>query len=91
MGPDPAAFAATLTAVVLAHPWLGVISIGDGFVIARAEDEAGVPKSLSNKFRELIRNFVILAYAIFLYSSSVTFNVSQFSFLNFWNQAIRLC
>jgi hypothetical protein len=41
MGPDPAAFAATLTAVVLAHPWLGVISIGDGFVIARAEDEAG--------------------------------------------------
>jgi hypothetical protein len=41
MGPDPAAFAATLTAVVLAHPWLGVVSIGDGFVIARAEDEAG--------------------------------------------------
>ena len=41
MGPDPAAFAATLTAVVLAYPWLGIMSIGDGFVIARAEGEAG--------------------------------------------------
>lgn len=41
MGPDPAAFAATLTVVVLAYPWLGVVSIGDGFVIARAQDEAG--------------------------------------------------
>jgi Protein phosphatase 2C len=39
MGPDPAAFAATLTAVVLAYPWLGVVSIGDGFVITRAEGE----------------------------------------------------
>jgi len=41
MGPDPAAFAATLTAVVLAYPWLGLVSIGDGFVIARSDDDPG--------------------------------------------------
>jgi Protein phosphatase 2C len=38
MGPDSAAFASTLTAVVLAHPWAGIVSIGDGFVIARSDD-----------------------------------------------------
>jgi len=31
-------FATTVTAVVLAHPWLGVISVGDGFVVVRTED-----------------------------------------------------
>jgi hypothetical protein len=31
-------FATTVTVVVLAHPWLGVISIGDGFVVVRTED-----------------------------------------------------
>ena len=31
-------FATTLTVVVLAHPWLGVISIGDGFVVVRTDD-----------------------------------------------------
>jgi hypothetical protein len=36
LGPDPKAFAATLTAVVLAPPWIGVITLGDGFVVARA-------------------------------------------------------
>jgi hypothetical protein len=36
LGPDPKAFAATLTAVVLAAPWIGVITLGDGFVVARA-------------------------------------------------------
>jgi hypothetical protein len=38
MGPDPAAFASTLTVAVLAHPWAGIVSIGDGFVIARSDD-----------------------------------------------------
>ena len=41
MGPDYGAFAATLTAVVLAPPWLGVVSIGDGFAIARAQGDDG--------------------------------------------------
>jgi Protein phosphatase 2C len=31
-------FATTLTLVVLAHPWLGVVSIGDGFVVVRTHD-----------------------------------------------------
>jgi protein phosphatase 2C-like protein len=41
MGPNPAEFAATLTAVVLAYPWAGVFSIGDGVVIARADGHDG--------------------------------------------------
>ena len=41
MGADAAAFAATLTAVVLAHPWVGVVGIGDGFVITRADGHDG--------------------------------------------------
>lgn len=41
MGPDPGEFAATLTAVIVAMPWLGVISIGDGFVITRADTSDG--------------------------------------------------
>ena len=41
MGPNAGDFAATLTAVVLAYPWLGVLRIGDGFVIARAEGHDG--------------------------------------------------
>ena len=41
MGSDPGEFAATLTAVVLAYPWVGVVSIGDGFVIARADSDDG--------------------------------------------------
>jgi hypothetical protein len=41
IGGDSAHFAATLTVVVLAHPWAGLVSIGDGFVIAGAEDESG--------------------------------------------------
>jgi hypothetical protein len=41
MGPDPGDFASTLTAVVLAYPWAGVLGIGDGFVIARAEGHDG--------------------------------------------------
>jgi hypothetical protein len=36
LGPEPKEFAATLTAVVLAAPWIGVITLGDGFVVARA-------------------------------------------------------
>jgi hypothetical protein len=31
-------FATTLTLVVLGHPWLGVVSIGDGFVVVRTDD-----------------------------------------------------
>jgi hypothetical protein len=31
-------FATTLTVVVLAHPWLAVVSIGDGFVVVRSDD-----------------------------------------------------
>jgi Protein phosphatase 2C len=34
-------FATTLTVVVLAHPWLGVISVGDGFVVVRTDDGEG--------------------------------------------------
>jgi hypothetical protein len=34
-------FATTLTVVLLAHPWLGLISIGDGFVIVRTENGGG--------------------------------------------------
>ena len=41
IGGDPGRFAATLTVVVLAHPWAGIVSIGDGFVIARADDDSG--------------------------------------------------
>jgi hypothetical protein len=41
MGPDRGEFAATLTAAVLAPPWLGVVSIGDGFVIAGAPGDDG--------------------------------------------------
>ncbi len=41
MGPERAEFAATLTAVVLAPPWIGVVSIGDGFVITRATSYDG--------------------------------------------------
>jgi hypothetical protein len=41
MGPDPGEFAATLTAVVLAYPWAGILTIGDGLVIARADDHGG--------------------------------------------------
>jgi len=41
MGPDRGAFATTLTAVVLAPPWMGVVSIGDGIVIARVADHDG--------------------------------------------------
>src|SRR3954462_10097309 len=36
LGRDPRDFATTLTTVVWAPPWLGVASIGDGFVVARA-------------------------------------------------------
>jgi hypothetical protein len=36
-------FATTVTVVVLALPWLGVISIGDGFVVVRT-DEGGEPQ-----------------------------------------------
>jgi hypothetical protein len=35
LGGHPKEFAATLTVVVLAHPWVGVMSIGDGFVVTR--------------------------------------------------------
>jgi Protein phosphatase 2C len=38
---DPREFAATLTAVVIAHPWAGVVSIGDGFVVARTQGRVG--------------------------------------------------
>ena len=41
MAPDPGEFAATLTAVVLAHPWAGILTIGDGLVIARADEPGG--------------------------------------------------
>jgi hypothetical protein len=41
MGSDPSEFAATLTVVIIAPPWLGVISIGDGFVITRADTSDG--------------------------------------------------
>jgi hypothetical protein len=41
MGPDRGEFAATLTAVVLSPPWIGVASIGDGFVIARVDNPDG--------------------------------------------------
>jgi hypothetical protein len=41
IGPDPGEFASTLTAVIVALPWLGVISIGDGFVITRADTRDG--------------------------------------------------
>jgi hypothetical protein len=38
IGPDVTDFAATLTATVLSPPWLGVVSLGDCFLIARAGD-----------------------------------------------------
>jgi Protein phosphatase 2C len=41
LGSDPGDFASTLTAVVLAYPWLGVLGVGDGFVIARADGQDG--------------------------------------------------
>jgi hypothetical protein len=41
IGSEPGAFAATLTAAVLAWPWIGVASLGDGFVITRVDDGAG--------------------------------------------------
>jgi hypothetical protein len=41
MGPDRGEFAATLTAVILAAPWAGVMSLGDGFVITRTADFQG--------------------------------------------------
>lgn len=41
MGRDTGEFAATLTAVVLAYPWMGVVSLGDGFVITRADGRDG--------------------------------------------------
>jgi protein phosphatase 2C-like protein len=37
IGPDPGAFAATLTAAVLHWPWLAVMSLGDGFVMTRVQ------------------------------------------------------
>jgi hypothetical protein len=41
MGSDPKDFASTLTVVVLAYPWVGVVGIGDGFVITRAQGHDG--------------------------------------------------
>lgn len=37
IGASPAEFAATLTAAILAPPWLGIASLGDGIVVAGAE------------------------------------------------------
>jgi len=45
IGNSPGEFAATLTAVVLAPPWLGIVSLGDGIVLTGAEpaeDESGL-------------------------------------------------
>jgi hypothetical protein len=41
LGAEPSAFAATLTVAVLAHPWLGLMSLGDGLVVVGAEAEDG--------------------------------------------------
>jgi hypothetical protein len=41
LGPDPKEFAATLTLAVLAPPWVGIVRLGDGFVVARARDDSG--------------------------------------------------
>jgi hypothetical protein len=38
---DPGEFATTLTAVVLTPPWVGMLRLGDGFVVGRAEDNPG--------------------------------------------------
>jgi hypothetical protein len=37
IGSSPADFAATLTVAILAPPWLGIVSLGDGIVVAGAE------------------------------------------------------
>lgn len=45
IGGSPAEFASTLTVAVLAVPWLGIISLGDGIVVTgaeRVEDESGL-------------------------------------------------
>jgi len=45
IGASAADFAATLTVAILAPPWLGIISLGDGIVVAGAEqadDESGL-------------------------------------------------
>jgi Protein phosphatase 2C len=45
IGGSPADFAATLTVAIVAPPWLGIASLGDGIVVAAAEpveDESGL-------------------------------------------------
>lgn len=45
IGKSPGEFAATLTAAVLAPPWLGIVSVGDGIVMTGAEplaEESGL-------------------------------------------------
>lgn len=45
LGASSSEFAATLTVAVLAHPWLGIVSLGDGIVMVGAESDDG-PTSL---------------------------------------------
>jgi hypothetical protein len=39
LGAAPSDFAATLTVAVLAPPWVGIVSLGDGIVVAGAESD----------------------------------------------------
>jgi hypothetical protein len=59
-------FATTLTVVVLAHPWLGVISIGDGFVVVRTDD-GGDPQF----------HLVIVAPSVSEYANETVFLTSR--------------
>jgi hypothetical protein len=43
IGSSSAEFATTLTVAVLAPPWLGMISLGDGVIVAVAEQADGTP------------------------------------------------